>query len=280
MSEEMTKTAETTEFDEDDDIDIIDNDIDELDDEEVGNADADNGEVATENDTEGDYDAEEPTDEKVEEKPAEETRKPKGEKNSEQAEARRQREREKIRNDAIIEAVGTNPYTGEEIKDSTDVEEYLVMKRIADRGGDPVAEYAKELKKALRARNKTYEEQLRIDSERTEHLANHPEDADLLENAQFKRFAEKLKGVPMTTIIDAYRVADNTVEKQKEVAKAVAQANANRKASPGSVKGTAETVSANEGLYTLEQLKKMTPDEMERNWEKVEKSYAKLQKRK
>ena len=84
----------------------------------------------------------------------------------------------------------------------------------------------------------------------------------------------------MTTIIDAYRVADNTVEKQKEVAKAVAQANANRKASPGSVKGTAETVSANEGLYTLEQLKKMTPDEMERNWEKVEKSYAKLQKRK
>lgn len=278
MSEEITKTAETTEFDEDDDLDIVDEDIDELDDEDVGDADADNDEVTIENDTEGDHDATVPEEKKDDDKLAEETRKPKGEKSSEQAEQRRQRERERIRNDAIKEAVGTNPFTGEKIEDDTDVEEYLVMKRIADRGGDPIAEYAKELKKSIRAVNKTIEEQLRVENEQAEHLASHPEDAELLESVQFKRFAEKLKGVKVESIVDAYKMVENSAEK-KEAAK-VAQANANRKASPGSVKGSAETVSANEGLYTLEQLKKMSPDELDKNWEKVEKSYAKLQKRK
>jgi hypothetical protein len=281
MSEEFEKTAETTEFDEDYDLDIMDEDMDEADDDDIGNADADDGEVTTENDTEGDHDAEETDEEEVEEQPAEEARKPKGEKNSEQAEKRRQAERAKIRNEAIIEAVGVNPYTGDEIKDGTDVEEYLVMKRIADRGGDPVTEYARELKKSLRERNKSYEEQLRIDNEKSEHLSNHPEDADLLDNAQFKRFADKLKGVPMANVVEAYRMAysETVVEAKKEATKAVAQANANRKASPGSVKGSAETVSANEGLYTLEQLQRMSPAELERNWDKVEKSYARIHKK-
>ena len=281
MSEEITKTAETTEFDEDDDLDIVDEDIDELDDEDVGDADADNDEVTIENDTEGDHDATVPEEKKDDDKPAEETRKPKGEKSSEQAEQRRQREREKIRYEAIKEAVGVNPFTGEKIEDGTDVEEYLVMKKIADRGGDPIAEYAKELKKSIRAMNKSIDEQLRVDNEKSEHLASNPDDAELLETVQFKRFADKLKGVPLANIVEAYRLADTSAEKIKtEATKIAAQATANRKASPGSVKGSAETVSANEGLYTLEQLKKMSPDELDKNWEKVEKSYAKLQKRK
>lgn len=280
MSEELTKTAETTEFEDDDDLDIMDEDIDEESDEDVGNADADNVEVDNEESTEGDHNAEETSEEEVEEKPIEETRKPKGEKNFEQAEKRRQAERDKIRNDAIIEAVGVNPFTGEKITDATDVEEYLVMKRIADRGGDPVTEYAKELKNSLRQLHKTYEEQLRVDNERNEYLSKNPDDGELFEDAQFKRFADKLKGVSLANIVEAYRMTNGTVkeEAKKEAVKAVAQANANRKASPGSVKGTSE-VTSEESLYSLEQLRRMSPEDLERNWEKVEKSYARLHKK-
>lgn len=279
MSEEFEMTAETTEYDDDDTFDEVDEGVDTLDDEDNGSADAVDGEASTDNDAEGDHKAEEV--ETTEDKPEEEVKKPKGEKSSEQAEARRQREREKIRYEAIKEAVGVNPYTGEKISDGTDVEEYLVMKRIADRGGDPIAEYAKEIKSSIRAMNKNIDAQLREDSERNEHLASYPEDAELLETVQFKRFADKLKGVSLANIVEAYKLADTSAEQiKKEAAKVAAQATANRKASPGSVKGAAETVSANEGLYTLEQLKKMSPDELDKNWEKVEKSYAKLQKRK
>ena len=279
MTEEMTKTAETTEFEDDDDLDIMDEDIEEENDEEVGNADADNVEVDNEESTEGDHNAEEQPEEQVEEEAVEEPKKPKGEKSSEQAEKRRQAEREKIRYDAIIEAVGLNPYTGEKITDATDVEEYLIMKRIADRGGDPVSEYAKELKNSLRERHKSVEEQFKIDNERQEYIANHPNDANIIESAQFKTFAEKLKGVALANLVEAYKLTNANAIKTKEAEKVVAQANANRKASPGSVRGTSE-VTSEESLYSLEQLKKMTPDDMERNWAKVEKSYAKLQKKK
>lgn len=275
MSEEFEMTAETTEYDDGDMFDEVDEDTDTLDDEDNGSADAVDGEASTDNDVDGAHNTKEV--EKTDEQPEEEVKKPKGEKSSEQAEARRQREREKIRYEAIKEAVGVNPFTGEKIEDGTDVEEYLVMKKIADRGGDPIAEYAKELKKSIRAMNKSIDEQLRVDNEKSEHLASNPDDAELLETVQFKRFADKLKGVPLANIVEAYRLADTSAEKIKtEATKIAAQATANRKASPGSAKGTAETVSANEGLYSLEQLQRMTPAELERNWAKVEKSYDKI----
>ena len=65
----------------------------------------------------------------------------------EQAEKRRRREakereiRERIKNDAYQQAVidatgGVNPYTGEEIRDRVDVEEYVAMRKIEREGGD------------------------------------------------------------------------------------------------------------------------------------------------
>ena len=70
------------------------------------------------------------------------------EQNSENArrrrEAERQRELQKAREDAIIETLGgKNPYTNEEMKDSTDVQEYLTMKEIEKNGGDPLADFSK-----------------------------------------------------------------------------------------------------------------------------------------
>ena len=279
MTDELEMTAETTEYELDDDIEEVDDDVDFEYDEDDGNADAVNVEVDNEKtSTEGDHNAQETSKEEVEEEPVEEERKPKGEKNSEQAEKRRQAEREKIRYDAIIEAVGLNPYTGEKITDATDVEEYLIMKRIADRGGDPVSEYAKELKVSLREHKKSLEEQFKVDNERQEYIANHPQDAKIIESAQFKTFADKLKGVALSNLVEAYKLTNANAIKTKEAEKVVAQANANRKASPGSVKGTSE-IASEDGLYSLEQLQRMSSADLERNWEKVEKSYDKIHRK-
>lgn len=79
------------------------------------------------------------------------------EQNSENArrrrEAERQRELKATREKAIIEALnGKNPFTGEEMKDSADVDEYLTMKDIEKSGGDPLADFSKFQKQKERQR--------------------------------------------------------------------------------------------------------------------------------
>lgn len=271
MDEYENLTAETTE---DEDISVGNTDVDDdiEDDEDVGSADADNDEVAIEEATEDDRDEELP-------KPKKE---PKGEKSSEYAQARRQKEKEDIRTNAIIEAVGVNPYTNERIEDGADVEEYLLMKRIADNGGDPIGDYAKELKTMLKTRNQTMLEYAKAQSERERYIETHPEDEAMLNTAQFNKFAESLKGVGLTQIIGAYKnvIGDVKATAKTEAEKTIAQATAKRKASPGSVTGTSDTAEANNGYYTAEQLRKMSPNEIERNWAKVEKSYERLNRKK
>ena len=73
------------------------------------------------------------------------TGKQSAEQNRENARRRREAEKEALirrtREQTIIEALdGQNPYTGEEMKDSLDVEEYLAMKEIYKNGGDPVSD--------------------------------------------------------------------------------------------------------------------------------------------
>ena len=66
-------------------------------------------------------------------------------------EAERQQELKKAREETIIETLdGRNPYTGEEMKDSEDVAEYLTMKRIEKEGGDPLSDFSKYAKKQNR----------------------------------------------------------------------------------------------------------------------------------
>ena len=81
--------------------------------------------------------------------------------NSENARRRREAERraeikkaeEAAREQAIIETLGgRNPYTGEEMKDHTDVEEYLAMREIDKEGGDPLTDFSKFQKRKERER--------------------------------------------------------------------------------------------------------------------------------
>ena len=66
-----------------------------------------------------------------------------------------QRERQEAREAAILEILdGQNPYTGEPMKDSRDIEEYLIMKEIDRQGGDPERDFAKFQKAKEREREK------------------------------------------------------------------------------------------------------------------------------
>ena len=136
MPEEI-KTAQTTENTEVDSHADVDKDTETLNDVEF----TDN----SDSDTPQGGDAKKETEEQPQTK----------EQNSENARRRREaerkaeleRERQTAREQAIIETLnGKNPYTGEEMKDSTDVQEYLTMREIEKNGGDPLSDYPKHLK--------------------------------------------------------------------------------------------------------------------------------------
>lgn len=204
------------------------------------------------------------------------------ERNAEEArkrrEAERQQELKKARTDAVLEATGgVNPYTGEEMKDADDVEEYLTMKRIEKDGKDPVkdfAGYAKQRERDRRAQEAAREQQeAQVREDIAAFKKAHPDvdTKELLNDEAFSDYADgKIGHKPLTEIYDGYqKLIGKTRQTEQEKA---AQALANSKASPGSVQNnsTGET-----DFFTAEQVRKMTAAEVEKNYEKIMKSMAK-----
>ena len=69
-------------------------------------------------------------------------------KNAERSRNQSQEIRKRAKVDAIIEAVGDNPFTGKPIQNKADADEYLLMKRIKNEGKDPIADYYEYVKPA------------------------------------------------------------------------------------------------------------------------------------
>lgn len=174
-----------------------------------------------------------------------------------QAEKRRQREaqenalRERIKAEAyrkgLLDAVGkTNPYTGEEIKDDLDVQEFLTMRDIEKRGGDPVGDYRKEVKEKGREKSsKDTDPAERKNDDLTKFMQAYP-DIDvnkLLNDARFGQFAGKrIANEGLKDIYDDYLAFTSKFDAKVE-AKAQAKAKnvlAKAKASPGSLSGNGD----------------------------------------
>lgn len=208
------------------------------------------------------------------------------EQNSENARRRREAERkaelEKARREAreaaIIETLGgKNPYTGEEIKDSTDVAEYLNMRDIEKAGGDPVADYSKHIKakekEAIAKENKDKESKAWYTSDRERFTKEHPEVkiSELITDPAFQKFADgKVGRVPLSKIYEDFISFTEDYDKKAE-AKAK-QILANQKASVGSL-GSAK--SGNDGYFTREQVQKMSQAEVDKNLDKIRASMKK-----
>lgn len=190
-------------------------------------------------------------------------------------EAERQKELKDTREKAIIEALGgINPYTGEEMKDSHDVEEFLVMQEIKKNGGDPVADFAKNRKERERKNAETQAEQERqaewYRNDKAEFATAYP-DVDLEEligNEAFQDYADGKVGVrSLKSIYEGFlRISSDA---RKEAQASAAQALANSKASPGSLSTSG---SSEDGYFTREQVKAMSQAEVSRNYEKIKKS--------
>lgn len=224
-------------------------------------------------------------DENQVEKPSQEKTTQTKEQNSEYARRRRENERQeelkKAREAAIIETLkGKNPYTDEAITDSADVEEYLAMRQIEESGGDPLTDYSKFLKQKVKKEKEEATKQVTqedwLHKDRDDFIAKHPEVnlPKLIEEESFRLFAEgKVGSVPMTKIYEDFiRITTSYDKKAKQMAQRIV---ANANASPGSLKGTGTTDS---GFYTMEQIKKMSQEEVDKNYEKIRESLAKINK--
>lgn len=199
----------------------------------------------------------------------------------------RKQELQRVREQTIIETLGgVNPYTGEKMEDSADVEQYLTMREIKSRGGDPVGEFAKyhkimEREKTQReaqeaqARTEEAERQAARDRDMSTHREKYP-DVDvrsMMNDGDFMAYAKGRVGADASiyAVYDAYATAkaaeDARVEQRaREMA---AQMQANAKASPGTAKGEA---SGNTEYFTREQVQAMTQAEVHRNYDKIKKS--------
>ena len=204
------------------------------------------------------------------------------EQNAENARRRREAERQKelreAREKAIIDTLnGKNPYTGEEMKDSADVEEFLMMREIENNGGDPVGDYSKYRKERdrnaaqERAERESKEDWYRKDFEAfcTKYPNVNPE--AILSDARFRDYAEGKVGVkPLADIYTGYLQFVSDSERQAE--EIAAQQLANRNASPGSLRTTHPPEN---DYFTPEDVRKMSPAEVKKNYEKIRKSMKK-----
>lgn len=200
--------------------------------------------------------------------------------NSENARRRREAERraeikrveEAAREKAIIETLGgRNPYTGEEMKDRTDVEEYLAMREIDKEGGDPLTDFSKfqkrrEREKAEQAvKNEKEKEWYRKDREEFARRYPNVNLQTLIEDPQFQKFANgKVGTVPISDIYEDF--VDVVSEYEKKAKQMAKQLYANQKASPGALSSTNQGGS---GYFTREQVINMSPKEVHDNYDKI-----------
>lgn len=187
----------------------------------------------------------------------------------------RARALQKERFDTVVAVTGgENPYTHEPIRDETDVQEYLTMRRIEQGGGDPLQDYAKTIKAQARERaeqERAAEQQRQwYIKDRADFAAAYPDvkPDDLIRDADFSTYAQgKVGKVPLTEIYRGYRgmVDKITANVEQRLTRTMAQAQANRQASPGTLSGSGE----GEVFFTREAVQKMSQDEVRRNYDKI-----------
>ena len=202
------------------------------------------------------------------------------ERNRQRMEREMEGARRSAREEAILEVLNRkNPYTGEEMKDSRDIEEYLAMKEISDHGGDPVGDFAKHHKEQERKNEaeavKKQEEEKWFSEDRKNFAEKHP-DVDLgqlIKDPGFVDYADgKVGRKPLSDIYKGYMELMGKSEKNARTM--AAQLLANRNASPGAL-STPET-GAN--YFSPEQVRKMSPSEVKKNYNVIRESMAKWNK--
>lgn len=181
------------------------------------------------------------------------------------------------RDSAAIEILGgKNPYTGGEIKDSADVEEFFTMRAIEKQGGDPVSDFAKFHKQkqrdAAEAEKAKADDDAYVQSDLAAFRKAYP-DVDIKELLEDERFVDYADGkiekkVPLLKIYEGYSKLVGDTEKSAKTAaeRAAAQALANHNSSAGSAKGSSAPADT---PFTREQVMAMSQAEVDKNYDKI-----------
>ncbi|MBE6664466.1 MAG: hypothetical protein E7602_08250 [Ruminococcaceae bacterium] len=205
-------------------------------------------------------------------------------KNAEMARKRRERELEEARRQARFEGIKSvlkeNPYTKKPIEDDADIEEYLLMQEIAKDGKDPVADYSEYAKKRAREKASSQARKEAVNDKITKELEEfatvHPgvNVNDVLDDKMFKSFADGKLG--KKSLADVYReylpLKEAMTAARREAEKNV-HADAVAAAAVGSV--TNSSAPPEGEFFTKEQVLKMSPSEISKNYEKIRKSQGK-----
>ena len=202
-------------------------------------------------------------------------------KNKEFARQRRERElqaeRKKARFEGIKSVLTENPYTNKPIEDDSDVEEYLLMKKIEEDGKDPITDYPEYVKKqareAARGAAKEQEKNDKVTRELEEFATAYPtvNVNDVLQDENFRSFAEgKLDKKSLSEVYASYLPFKAAIEGAKLEAQKKAHNKAVASAAVGSLTNASDP--ADKDFFTFEQVKKMSEKEISDNYDKIRKS--------
>ena len=223
--------AESEEEDDDSEDDNDEEFEDEEDSEDVAEDNEDDVEEETEETDEEDNVEETKSNENVSnknEKPKQKQSKAKNNffKNQRLAEKEIQKAKEKAKIEGMLEAINhTNPYTKEKIVDDADIEEYLTMREMEQKGLSPVDDYKDYIKTKRReaiqqAKNSQTQEEF-IAKDANEFLKKYPSVNfnELMKNEDFMDFAENQLGkVPLVDIYESFNKFTSKYEKRVDTA--------------------------------------------------------------
>lgn len=232
-------------------------------------------------------------------------------KNAEQARARREREVQARIDKAVADAlskqnanseleyvktyVKVNKFTNEPINDLDDLDTYKTMLEMEEKGLNPTEDYAKyatEKRRAERKANestkKTEDDYFKLDTNMLVEAYGRDGAKAILEDDKFMQYFEKLsteKGRISILAAKAKYDRENAElgkkaaneEAAKLAKEKLARELANEEASTGKV-GSANSSDEAE-FFSFDQLRTMSEKDIEKNWDKVKKSYEKLNKK-
>lgn len=178
----------------------------------------------------------------------------------------------------------SNPWNGEAIEDEYDVEEFLAMQALADKGEDPTTAYSRQIKAnkrsaALSAKEKAdtaAQRQSRAQAGLKEFSEKYPDVnvQELFADEEFLKLGKSaLESVSLTGVYEAYLPIKTEKERIKAEQQKAAALAANSQVAVGSV--TSATDPADSECFTPEQVRKMSKEEIRKNYEKIRASQAK-----
>lgn len=181
---------------------------------------------------------------------------------------------------------GVNPYTNEALETDEDIEHYLIQVEMEEKQLDPnsLTDFRK-FKKLQVEKTQPMSEAEWVANDSKDFQSKFPDITfdEIFQEKDFLDYVEKYykeeigKAIPLSKIYGNFKTykQDRADFDKLVIAKAneMFEKRMAKKESSVGVLANKNGDGSNEPLYTLEQLKKLTPKEVSANWERVQKSY-------